>query len=285
MLNEVIFYFCRNLFIDLNKIDYVYIKGETTSLMAYDSIGSRKTGDIDLLISRDNIKQAEEILKNNGFSQKLNSSLSKLFNEKFSHQTMPWIKVIGNLVIQIDINVNIFWGEYQGDYSFVKDFISNYHYQNIYNVKIKVLDENLNFILLCLHQYKDMNSIYLLYKRKQYNKNAFYEIQSIIELNKIDFITILNYSLKYKCEKYIAYIINCLVYISTNSKLNIIYDLFKKYIDDELFDSYGLSINERKKWPINFINRYNCNDLFEIIKSDLNRKDITKIRINERIYG
>ncbi len=68
MLNEVIFYFCRNLFIDLNKIDYVYIKGETTSLMAYDSIGSRKTGDIDLLISRDNIKQAEEILKNNGFS-------------------------------------------------------------------------------------------------------------------------------------------------------------------------------------------------------------------------
>ncbi|OLA09222.1 MAG: hypothetical protein BHW12_04415 [Coprobacillus sp. 28_7] len=80
MLNEVIFYFCRNLFIDLNKIDYVYIKG---------SIGSRKTGDIDLLISRDNIKQAEEILKNNGFSQKLNSSLSKLFNEKFSHQTMP----------------------------------------------------------------------------------------------------------------------------------------------------------------------------------------------------
>ena len=127
MLNEVIFYFCRNLFIDLNKIDYVYIKGETTSLMAYDSIGSRKTGDIDLLISRDNIKQAEEILKNNGFSQKLNSSLSKLFNEKFSHQTMPWIKVIGNLVIQIDINVNIFWGEYQGDYSIVKDFISNYH--------------------------------------------------------------------------------------------------------------------------------------------------------------
>lgn len=94
---------------ELNSIDYVIIKGEPLSMLAYGSFGCRTSHDIDILIDRKNVSTLNQILNRHGFYQ-LNRDLSRLERifANQAHQTFSYIKKVSDNTVVVDVNVDIF---------------------------------------------------------------------------------------------------------------------------------------------------------------------------------
>ena len=90
-----------------------------------------------------------------------------LFQTVISHQIAPFVKKSNNKIcpyINVDLNFDIMWGESEtkADMEFV---LQNTMETAILGVTFNKLSPEMEFISLCLHHYKDLNSVYLLYKR------------------------------------------------------------------------------------------------------------------------
>ena len=164
-------------FFSMQKLKYCCVKGEILSKQAYGRVGQRLTTDIDILISRKNIYEVEQALSKCGF---YNSSLTRsdkitLLSE--SHQVAPWVKEIPPWgVVVIDLNFDVFWGEYEGKRIDIEEFLSDTIEMEIYGVKVKTLPPIKAMIQLVLHHYKDMNSIFLLATRKSIKYDMFKDV-------------------------------------------------------------------------------------------------------------
>ena len=158
-----------------NNISYAVIKGAVLSAAAYKNPFCRQSGDIDILINRRDIDKIKEIMLRNGFVQgKITengvepfSRKEILFQTAMSHQTAPFVKKTNNKIcpyINVDLNFDIMWGESEtkADMEFV---LQNTMETAILGVTFNKLSPEMEFISLCLHHYKDLNSIYLLYER------------------------------------------------------------------------------------------------------------------------
>lgn len=204
-----------------------------------------------------------------------------IFQTLMSHQTAPYIKNTSNIIcpfVNIDINTNIMWGEsrFQSDTAYI---LSQTNYIEICNQKIKKLNAESEFISLCLHHYKDLNSIYLLTVRGiklylfcdiyYYLKNNFLNkqlLKSLVQLLNVD--------------KYIYY---CLYYVNLifNDELISDYlDLFAYAEDETVLNSFGLDDSERKSWQIGFYERLFHENIGNYIYKFLTSQDIEKIKIN-----
>ena len=153
---------------------YAIIKGEVISKQAYGQNGFRNSSDIDILISRKNIKELEQVLSKFGFYNTSQTRSDKITMLSSSHQIAPWIKEIPPWgVIVIDLNFDVFWGEYEGKRIDIEEFLSDTIEMEIYGVKVKTLPPIKAMIQLILHHYKDMNSIFLLATRKSIKYDMF----------------------------------------------------------------------------------------------------------------
>ena len=168
---------CKAIFeaFEQNRIPYAIIKGAVLSKMAYGDLFCRQSGDIDILLCRENIDSVKQIMLNDGFIQgRITDSgivpfsrKELLFQISTSHQTAPFVKQTTNPVypyVNVDINLDIFWGEskQKADMNAVLTYTET---AEINNIKIRKLIPEMEFISLCLHHYKDANSIYLLWQR------------------------------------------------------------------------------------------------------------------------
>lgn len=285
MINEIVFYKCKQLFDDLSKINYVYTKGELTSFYVYSEFGRRKIGDIDILIDPNDIDEVKNILIKNGFCQPRNR-ICELFELKYSHQLMPFYKqILNDIILQVDVNINIFWGEYNNGIQYLKYFLNNYCCITIYNVLVKCMEINYFFIYLCLNIYKDLNSIYLLYENRVINKSKLHELFLLFENDNVMIEKLFTIANNCLCQKYIMYMALCLNEIYKSIKLDKLIEIFNSYYDEGLYKSYGLEEGERKLWKIPFKKRYESIDLRKIILADLNERDLKKIKLNEIVYG
>ena len=127
----------------IDKIPYAVIKGEPLSLFAYGDFGYRNCNDIDILISRDNIKLLEKMLKQNNFEQKtvedMNNRYLRILCLSFSHQLLPYKKYFNDLPITIDLNFDVFLGEFTNKCIDIDEFLSDVIYIEVYGYKIKTL--------------------------------------------------------------------------------------------------------------------------------------------------
>ena len=133
------YYFCSFPFLEkLNNLDmqYAIIKSEPLSMYAYEAYGQRIFGDIDILIARQNLKLADDCLKQSGFYQTTNDSKKlreyKIFSLSSSHQTVPYKRLVEKYFIEIDINFDILWGEYTGKRIDISEFLSDSVEMSIY---------------------------------------------------------------------------------------------------------------------------------------------------------
>ncbi len=93
-------------------------------------------------------------------------------------QIKPWIRDIqpwGR--IEIDLNFDIFWDEYEGKRIDIDEFLSDTIEMEIYGVKVKTFPPIKALIQLVLHHYKDMNSLFLLATRKSIRYDMFKDIR------------------------------------------------------------------------------------------------------------
>ncbi len=84
-----------------------------------------------------------------------------------THQLAPFVKKTENPLcpyINVDVNTDLFWGESEkmADLSRV---LAETQTVSVCDVSLQKMTAEYEFVALCLHHYKDMNSLYLLYNR------------------------------------------------------------------------------------------------------------------------
>ena len=271
----------------LNMFDFPYtiIKGEALSLLAYGKLGQRNSGDIDILLSKSNTKKAIGIIEKYSFYCKNKRREQEIFMRGFSHQLTPYAKKTGLIYTEIDINYDIFWGEYSGKRISIDDFISDAIEVSIYNCNTFSLSPIKAFIQLALHQYRDMNSIYLLSNRKSINISGLKDIYFLLKrnLNNIKLNELYDLCEKLQIIPFVYYVLYYTNIIFSDQTLKSYIHAFETVDGIELLNCYGLSNEERKTWKYDFITRLNSNDIFQLIKCDLSIKDLAKIEYNKNM--
>ena len=274
----------------LNNIPFAVIKGAVLSQAAYNDPDMRISGDIDMLIRREDIALVKSVLFEYGFVQgrivdnKIipTSRKEALYYSLNSHQLAPFLCSTENKIcpyVSFDINTDIFWGEFSGntDMSFV---LSETESANILQHDVRKLQPEMEFISLCLHVYKDMNSIYLLWHRginiSQYCDLYYYWINARINKNKL-----LSLCAKLKATPYVYY---CLYHINelfSCERISRILPSFFSHEGQMLTNCYGLTSKSRKQWNINFKDRILCNSLQKYLSTQMNDDDWKIIRSND----
>lgn len=296
LLNQAISYLryqkTAELFHAMTDMCYAVIKGEPLSVWAYGKEGARISGDIDLLVPRKNIQLLEGLLSQNGFSNTNHSRTERIFYLSLSHQTSPWSKIIldngkTQIGMQIDINFDVFWGEYKGRRIDMENFLSDTVEMNIYGFNIKTLPPLKAMIQLILHHYKEMNSIYLIASHKCINYNMFRDVyylwknqQESISLDKL-YVS----ALEYEIVPYVFYVLYFTNQIYKDIELEEYVSAFCTSDGLNLLDYYGLSDKERKAWKVDFWTRLESDNIFELIKNDMTDADYEKLKQNQRIFG
>lgn len=274
----------------LSEERYSIIKGLPLSHLAYGSFEKRISKDIDVLISKKSIKRIEDILLNNYFHPIHNIAMNlretKVFLLSMSHQLYPYIKNYDNSAVLIDINHDIFWGEYEGKRIDIEEFLSDTIEMDIFGVKVKTLPPVKALIQLILHHYKDMNSIFLLATRKSIKYDMFKDVYYLLKnnLDTIPLDELYTMSVEYEIIPYVFYVLSHTGQLFNDEILKQYIEAFRTPEGEALLNCYGLCIKERKKWKCDFQTRLESNDLYSLIKDDLTEKDHEKIAINKRIF-
>lgn len=235
-----------------NEIRYAILKGVPLSCQAYGDPHLRKSGDIDILVAPASQRKAIEILYSHGFVQgKVRrgrivpySREEILFHMLYTHQLAPFIKRKEHSAdfICIDLNTDILWGQ-----NAEKIDISSYLQETISykvwdNTCVNILDAERQFLQLCLHAYKDMNDLTMLYIKNGFKLSLlcdiFYYIKNVyLDTKKLQLL--IDY---YKIEKYVNYVLYYCFSIFCPKwliKLDI--------RDSDFYQSFGLR-NERYTW-------------------------------------
>lgn len=280
------------LFKDLSSVRYAVIKGEVLSQQIYGVPDRRKSYDIDILIDKNNVKFLEDLLLKLGFEQKLpdgstEDRRNRVLCMAFSHQIPSYHKEKFGFQFNVDVNYDIFWGEYVGERIDIDDFLSDIIEIDIYGMQVYTLTPIKTMIQLILHHYKEMNSIYHLAGSNCINYNMFKDVYYLLK-NNLEIITLDNLyqiSSAYKIIPFVFYVLYYTNQIHSDSELESYVTTFKTQEGGRLLDYYGLTEKERKLWKVDFKSRLETVDLFSLIKNDLSESDIEKLNRNRRIFG
>ncbi|TAH75124.1 MAG: hypothetical protein EWM47_00160 [Anaerolineaceae bacterium] len=286
MNGRLLYFFAKSFLKKISCLDYVLIKGEALSMMAYGKEGQRNTTDIDILTSRENVAKFEKILLDEGYEQDNNTRESRIFCLSKSHQIIPFAKQIDIFKTSVDINFDILWGEYIGKRIDIKKFISESAEMSIYGCKIKTLSPLKSFVQLVLHHYKDMNSVFLLATEKCFKIDMFRDIYNLLKNNPKDISLEKLYAVStgYEITPYVYYILYYTGLLFEDEMLNEYINAFAAEEGKELLNCYGLDELERRKWKVDFQTRLENDNLHDIIKNDLTDKDVEKIAINKKVF-
>ena len=273
---------------ELNEINYVIIKGEPLSMLAYGCYGNRSFHDIDILIDRKDVPAVNQMLNNHGFYQlKRELTRQERIYANQAHQTFSYLKDIARNTIVVDVNVDIFWGEYEGKRVNISDFINNPNKLNIYGFNAKVLRPMEALVALTLHHYKELNSLHQLARGEHpYKAKLFKDIYNLIENNNcISAKEFYDVCYDYEIIPYAYFVLYYTNKYIGSEVLSDYLTLFKTEEGVNLLECYGLTNRERKKWKISFEDRIKATNLFEIIREDLSQEDIHKIKLQKRIFN
>ena len=279
---------CRTLFQQLS-IPYAVIKGAVLSNVAYGNPFIRTSGDIDILIRRQDSDIIKKQLVSCGFIQGRVTDQGiipftrkeVLFQTALTHQTAPYIKQTNNPLcpyINIDINMDILWGE-SLEKSNMDLVLSLSEETSLFNITFRKLTPEMEFISLCLHHYKDMNSIYLL-TYGSLKLGLFCDIYYYLINVKPNAQIIKDICKTLNVGRYIYVCIYQAMQIFDDSRLEQYLNALDSAKDIILLNTFGLTNAERKAWGISLPERLFHSNLPSYIESLLNQDEKEKIQIN-----
>ncbi len=274
----------------INKIDFPYaiVKGEVLSVQAYEKVFCRNSYDVDFIIPRKYVKRFENILEQYGFKKNSLSRKDEILLLSSSHQIPVYEKEMPYVgKVTIDLNFDIFWGEYAGKRIDMIEFLSDTQLMKIFNCKVNALPPLKALLQVCLHHYKEMNSLYHLTRHASINLNMFSDVYYLWKNHAdnlwLEKLTDIGY--EYDISSYLYYVFYYTNYIFKDNELQRYVDAFCTDEGKKLLKCYGLSQEEQKVWHISFEERLNNNNLFEFIKNDLTENDIKKIERAELLFS
>ncbi len=281
---------CSNIFAALENTQYAVIKGAVLSKRIYNNTAYRVSGDIDILISPKDAEYVKSALTEKGFIQGCVSGdkivpytrRELVFQKTFSHQLAAFVRRTDDKIcpfVNIDINTDIMWGE-----SRVKTdmdaFLSQTVSGEIEGVAVKTLPPEEEFISLCLHHYKDCNSIYLL-SRRGLQLSHFCDIYYYVKNVPLDIS-----ELKKKCDSlgvsdYIYYCVYHARELFGGDGIELFTDAFRSESGEALLNRFGLASDEYHVWPKPVTEYLFEGALSNTLDSMLSVKEKEKIRFNE----
>ena len=274
----------------LQTLPYAFIKGDALSIIAYRKPGMRVFSDIDILLPRIAVRQLESALVAKGYQTDFNPSEyreQRVLCISASHQLMPYKKMINGLNLEVDLNFDIFWGEYTGKRVDMVDFLSDTMEIEIYGCQIKTLPPLKTMIQLILHHYKEMNSIYHLAGHNCIKHSMFKDVYYLWKNNKEDVSLdkFCNMVLHYEIVPFAYYILYFTNRIFKDSELQKYVLALETPEGVDLLNGYGLAENERKLWKVDFETRLETGNLYKLIKDDLTETDVNKLERSRHIFG
>lgn len=280
------------LFVALSPIRYAVVKGEVLSQQIYGDPDRRRSSDIDILIDKKNVKFLEEQLHKLGFEQKLPKDNAEIRRNRvlcmaYSHQIPPFHKDKFGFHLNVDVNYDIFWGEYEGKHCSIDEFLSDTVDMEIYGVTVKTLPIEKAFVQLVLHHYKDMNSLYHLSQHNSIRTGMFRDIYDMIKNNAevLSSETVNDLGEQYVIDAYMYYMLFYTYGIFKDSMVNDCLCSLSSSKGVALLDCYGLSFNERKKWGCSFKERLDNDQLHLAVLNNLSQEDIKKLKNNFDVFG
>ena len=279
-------YLC-NFFCDIKTYPYAIVKGEALSMLAYKQPSARHLGDIDILSTSKKLNALTDILKKFRFSPITSSREEHVMMLSTSHQIKPWIRDISPWgKIEVDLNFDIFWGEYECKRIDIEEFLSDTTEMEIYGVKVKTLPPIKAMIQLVLHHYKDMNSLFLLATRKSIRYDMFKDVYYLLKnnLDAIPLNKLYALSSEYGIIPYVFYVLYYTGQVFDDDVLKQYIEAFRTPEGDALLNCYGLCKKERHEWKFDIKTRLDSDHLYELIKDDLTERDREKIAINKRVF-
>ena len=209
---------CATLFQDMidENIIFAVLKGAVLSSQIYHQNGVKIPRDIDIFVSLNDVNLLKSIMLKNGFIQGrvLSGEIipfdrtQQVFYSRYTHQQAPWVKKTRDEIcpyICVDINTRLLWGE-----SEEKEDLSGFltlgsvEPYNVCGVDLYKLKKEYEFIALCLHHYKDLNSIYLLYSQGVKLKH-FVDVYLYVNELCLDPYEVLRICKNYQLVKYVYY--------------------------------------------------------------------------------
>ena len=282
----------ENVFHELTRqnIPYAVHKGAVLSKVLYGNFTSRISGDIDLLFSRLDSQKVKEIFESYGFIQGRFTDgtivpytrAEKIFQASQSHQLAPYVKIINHRLcpyVEYDCNIDIFWGE-SGQHIDMHDFLHNTQELSVFSTVVRKLTPEAEFLALCMHHYKDLNSIYLLWL-KGFDISKLYEIARYLEKVPINIDYLIYLCNRYGVGEYVCYCVHFANLICPNHLLNSVEELLKSERSCLLYDCYGLCDEERKKWNVPFKDRKK--NIRNLLEPHLTERDRRKIEDNMKM--
>lgn len=266
------------------NLNYSVVKGDALSKLAYGRVNQRFYNDVDVIVSRANLKELNYILFKCGYVQREHSREENILFLSASHQTLPY--TCKHNYLTIDINFDILWGEYEGKRIDIEEFLSDTIEMEIYGVKVKTLPPLKAMIQLILHHYKDMNSLFLLATRKSIRYDMFKDVYYLLKnnLDAIPLDKLYAMSAEYEIIPYVFYVLYYTGQVFDDDVLKQYIEAFRTPEGEMLLNCYGLCSKERREWRYDFFTRLETDNLFSLIKDDLSEKDKDKININKRIF-
>ena len=287
MISAMRYRMAAPVFEALSDYPYAVVKGEPLSQMAYGRLGARKSGDIDVLIPRSAVKYLETVLVDNGFKTNQLSRADRLVAFAGAHQTSPYTKVSSaGIAAQIDINFDIFWGEYTGERISIEEFLADTTEMTIYGTKVKILSPEKTLVQMTLHHYKDINSYFHYEGGNPIRRELFRDMYKFLCCYS-DFLNprvLMNIAEKYGIRPYLFYMLYYTSILFTDSRLKQCLEFLECEPGIALLDCYGLADNERKKWNVDFYTRLASNNFMDLIKKDMTASDFQKLRRSKKIF-
>lgn len=278
----------KDLLDDLNAsgVNYAIVKGCPLAYYKTGDPASRLSGDIDLMISRQNLGRVVSILEKNGFQSPyaLNRE-ERIMMVASSHQILAYYKDWGSLRVEVDVNFDLFWGEYRGKRIDVNEFLKDFAWIDIFGCKVKALPPLKALIQLILHHYKEMNSLFYLSGACAIKRRFFEDIYLLCKRYPEE-ITVKD--LYYICSTYgiVPYVYYMFYYtrkVYNDQLLDVFVEAFCTKDGEKLIDCYGLTEQERKEWKIPFEERLDAN-VSESIYNEMTVDDMEKLALSRKLF-
>ncbi len=273
--------------LDSCGIEYTIVKGCPLAYYKTGNAGSRLSSDIDILISRRDIDKVVGILEDNGFqSSYMLNRRERIMLVSNSHQIPAYHKCLGKCSVQIDVNFDLFWGEFAGKRVDVTEFLKGAAEMDIYGCRIRTLPPLKCMVQIILHHYKEMNSLYHLTSHVAIKRRMFEDIYALCKRypTEISVDKVYEASDIYGILPYAYYMFYYTRQVYADAILDGYLEALCTEEGKELLDCYGLSDQERKTWKISFPERLEAN-LTEMIESGLSGEDREKLERNRRLFG
>lgn len=205
-----------------NNVEHIFLKGSVFSnvkkgLSIY-KVGERSSNDIDILVNQENISKVANCLKKLGFVQGVYDEESKkikeysrveIINRRMNRgEVAPFIKLTNNTEVPfVEVDINFSLGNTPNDNIDLLNFMIDSRVISNKYFPLSILDNELFFIHLLMHQYKE-TTLYLMFERnKDIDLYKLADIYYLFKLYKIKRNRIKELAKKFNIEEKVGYVL------------------------------------------------------------------------------